>query len=374
MSDNIVTLFAVGDIILKNEDPESYFDLVAPTLKSGDIVIGQGEIPYTNRPARTTETMSAEDPESMKGLTYAGFNVITLTGNHMWDAGVPGIEDTLAWLKGHNIFPVGTGMNIDEARRPAIVEKKNTKVGILSYNCVGPRETWASPTKPGSAYVNVLTHYELDHAVPGGTPIVYTFIDPETLDAMLDDIRKLRSRCDVLVVSLHKGIIHTPATLARYELDISRAAIDAGADLILGHHAHILKGIEVYKGKVIFHGLNQLVAILPGLAPKPNQDKKSWAQKRKRLYNFEPDSENPNYPFHPDSKQTIIAKCVIEDGKMKKVTYLPCLINKTGQPEILKHDERGEKIFEYMKRISAEAELKVRFEWDGDEVLIHHDM
>ena len=95
MSDNIVTLFAVGDIILKNEDPESYFDLVAPTLKSGDIVIGQGEIPYTNRPARTTETMSAEDPESMKGLTYAGFNVITLTGNHMWDAGVPGIEDTL---------------------------------------------------------------------------------------------------------------------------------------------------------------------------------------------------------------------------------------------------------------------------------------
>ena len=191
---------------------------------------------------------------------------------------------------------------------------------------------------------------------------------------MLDDIRNLRSRCDVLVVSLHKGIIHTPATLARYELDLSRAAIDAGADVIFGHHAHILKGIEVYKGKVIFHGLNQLVAILPGLAPKPNQDKKSWAQKRKRLYNFEPDSENPNYPFHPDSKQTIIAKCVIEDGKIKKVTYLPCLINKIGQPEILKHDERGEKIFEYVKRISAEAELKVRFEWDGDEVLIHHDM
>ena len=125
---------------------------------------------------------------------------------------------------------------------------------------------------------------------------------------------------------------------------------------------------------MIFHGLNQLVAILLGLAPKPGQDKKSWAQKRKRLYNFEPDTENPNYPFHPDSKQTIIAKCVIEDGKIKKVTYLPCLINKIGQPEILKHDERGERIFEYMKRISAEAELKARFEWNGDEVLIHQDV
>jgi poly-gamma-glutamate synthesis protein (capsule biosynthesis protein) len=55
----------------------------------------------------------------MKGLTYAGFNVITLTGNHMWDAGVPGIEDTIAWLKEHNIAPVGSGVNIDEARRPA---------------------------------------------------------------------------------------------------------------------------------------------------------------------------------------------------------------------------------------------------------------
>jgi poly-gamma-glutamate synthesis protein (capsule biosynthesis protein) len=374
MSNDTVTLFAVGDIILKNENPESYFDLVAPTLRTGDIVIGQGEIPYTNRPVRTTETISAEDPESMRALTYAGFNVITLTGNHMWDAGIPGIEDTISWLKEHDIFPVGTGMNIDEARRPAIVDKKNTKVGIVSYNCVGPRETWASPTKPGSAYVNVLTHYELDHAVPGGTPIVYTFNDPETVDAMLDDIRNLRSKCDVLVVSFHKGIIHTPATLARYELDISRVAIDAGADLILGHHAHILKGIEVYKGKVIFHGLNQLVAILPQLSPKPDQDKQSWAQKRKRLYNFEPDPENPNYPFHPDSKQTIIAKCLIEGGTIRKVTYLPCLINKKGQPEILKHDERGEKIFEYMERISAEARLKVRFEWDSDEVLIHRDL
>ncbi len=370
MDDKSVTLFAVGDIILKNEDPESYFQLVAPTLKKGDVVIGQGEIPYTKHPERTTETISAEDPESMRAYVYSGFNVITLTGNHMWDAGVPGIEDTLNWLKAHDISPVGTGMNIDEARRPAIIERKNTRVGVLSYNCVGPRETWASPKKPGSAYVHVLTHYELDHAVPGGTPIVYTFSDPATLDAMLDDIRALRSKCDVLVVSLHKGIIHTPAKLARYELDVSRAAINAGADLILGHHAHILKGIEVYKGKVIFHGLNQLVAILPQLAPKPGQDKNSWAQKRKRLYNFEPDPENPNYPFHPDSKQTIIAKCVIDDKRISKVTYLPALINKKGQPEILKNDERGQKIYDYMKRISEDEELKVRFDWDGDEVLI----
>lgn len=370
MTEKNLTLMAVGDIILKNQNPESYFTLVAPTLRSGDVVIGQGEIPYTNRPVRTTETMSAEDPESMNGLTFAGFNVITLTGNHLWDAGEPGIEDTIAWLKEHNIIPVGAGMNISEARRPAIIEKKKTRVGILSYNCVGPRETWASPTKPGCAYVNVLTHYELDHAVPGGTPIVYTFSDPDTLDSMLDDIRNLRTLCDVLVVSLHKGIIHTPAVLARYELDLSHAAIDAGADLILGHHAHILKGIEVYKGKVIFHGLNQLVATLPSLAPKPNQDPKSWAQKRKRLYNFEPDPENPNYPFHPDSKQTIIAKYLVEDGKIKKVSYLPCLINKKGQPEILKHDERGEKIFDYMVKITTAADLKARFEWDGDEVLI----
>jgi poly-gamma-glutamate capsule biosynthesis protein CapA/YwtB (metallophosphatase superfamily) len=245
---------ASSDVILKLPDPSTYFAHVAPVLRSGDVVIGNNEIPYTKRPVRTTSIQSAEDPDALEALKYAGFNVVTLAGNHVWDAGVPGIEDTLAWFRAHGIACAGAGMNLQEARQPALLEKGGTVFGVLNDNCVGPKDTWATRDKPGCAYVHVLTHYELDHAVPGGTAAVYTFAEPESLDAMVEDIAKARAQCDVLVVSLHKGIIHTRATLARYERDVSRAAIDAGADLVLGHHAHILKGIEIYKGKAIFHG------------------------------------------------------------------------------------------------------------------------
>jgi len=370
MSSKPLILYAVGDVILKLPDPSAYFEHVAPVLRGGDIVIGHNEIPYTKRPVRTTSIQSAEDPEAMSALVHAGFNVMTLAGNHLWDAGVPGIEDTVAWLREHGIACAGAGMNLPEARQPALVEKAGTVFGILSYNCVGPKETWATHDKPGCAYVHVLTHYELDHAVPGGTPIVYTFAEPDSLDAMMEDIAKARSRCDVLTVSLHKGVIHTRAKLARYERDVSRAAIDAGADLVLGHHAHILKGIEMYKGKVIFHGLNNLVAILPGLAPRPDDDPESWARKRRELYNFEPDPANPTYPFHPESKMTVIARVVVEEKKISRVSCVPCVVNQNGAPEIVGRDARGQAVLDYLSAITREAKLNARLAMDGDVIAV----
>lgn len=370
MSSAALTLYAVGDVILKLPDPSPYFAHVAPLLRGGDVVIGHNEIPYTKRPVRTTTIQSAEDPDAMEALVHAGFNVMTMAGNHVWDAGVPGIEDTLAWLRAHGIACAGAGMTLQEAREPALLEKGGTVFGVLNYNCVGPKETWATHDKPGCAYVHVLTHYELDHAVPGGTPIVYTFPAPDSVDAMVDDITKARARCDVLVVSLHKGIIHTRATLARYERDLSRAAIDAGADLVLGHHAHILKGIEIYKGKVIFHGLNNLVAILPGLVPRPGDDPESWSRKRRTLYRFEPDPESPTYPFHPESKMTIVAKAVVEGKQIRRVSCLPCVMNKEGQPELVRGDARAQKVFDYLRAITGEAMLNAQLTMEGDEIRV----
>ncbi|MCP6756654.1 CapA family protein, partial [Klebsiella pneumoniae] len=73
-----LTLFAVGDLILKLPDPRPYFAHVAPTLRTGDIVIGHNEIPYTRRPVRTTTIQSAEDPAAMEALADAGFNIMTM--------------------------------------------------------------------------------------------------------------------------------------------------------------------------------------------------------------------------------------------------------------------------------------------------------
>ena len=156
-------------------------------------------------------------------------------------------------------------MNIDEARRPAVIERKGTRFGFLAYNCVGPPESWANAVKPGCAYVRILTEYELADPCPGAPPTVYTAAEPQSLQAMIDDITKLRPLCDVLVVKFHKGIGLRPVVLAAYEQQVSHAAVDAGADLIVAEHAHILKGIEVYKGKAIFHGLGNFVCTMQPL-------------------------------------------------------------------------------------------------------------
>lgn len=368
MSSKRLNLLAVGDIIL-GANAEPFFEFVTPVLQQADVVLGQLEVPYTTRDRHAVEW--GRVPSNLSPLLSAGFDVVTLASNHFLDAGEEGVEDTLAWLRTNNIGYTGGGMDITEARRPVIIKRDDTRFGFLNYNCVGPKEVWATSEKPGCAYVHVITHYELDHATPGGPPNIYTWAESKTLGAMADDIRNLRAICDVLVVALHKGIAHTPAKLVEYEHQVSYAAIDAGADLVVGHHAHILKGIEIYKGKAIFHGLCNFVAWLPLLAPKPNQDALSWAKRRRELFGFEPDPEYPTYPFHPEAKYTLIAKCAVENGKVAQVSYIPCLVNKQGQPEVLKHDARGQEVFDYVDKITRAADLNARFEWQEDEVLVH---
>jgi poly-gamma-glutamate synthesis protein (capsule biosynthesis protein) len=190
------------------------------------------------------------------------------------------------------------------------------------------------------------------------------------LQMMKNEIAALRPQCDVLVVSFHMGLGHTPIKIAAYEKEISYAAIDSGADLIIGHHAHILKGIEIYKGKPIYYGLCNFATSVPGLAPKANNDPDSWVQKRMEVFGFAPDPRYPTYPFHPEAIFTIIAKCIIENKKIVRASYLPCIINTKAQPQVLKNNRRGQRMFNYMEKISKGAKLNVRFEWDGDEVLV----
>jgi poly-gamma-glutamate synthesis protein (capsule biosynthesis protein) len=140
---------------------------------------------------------------------------------------------------------------------------------------------------------------------------------------------------------------------------------------IPGHHAHILKGIEVYKGKVIFHGLCNFVAVTLVLHPElaPTIKLREHAKRRQKYFPVDPDY--PAYPFHPDARKTIVAKVVIDQGKITRVSYLPCQVNRQGQPEILKNDERCREVFQYMEKITRGAELNARYAWDGDEVVIH---
>lgn len=375
MSDRTATMLGVGDLMLCMPDAKSYFAMTAPILKSADVVVGQAEIAFTSRGIKSYSEAEfpACDPENMNAFSYAGFNVLTFATNHIWDSGPPGVEDTLTGLRKLGIAVTGGGMNLDEARTPAIIERKGARFGFLSYNCIGPKESWATADKPGCSYVRILTHYEQQTVQPGIRPAVYTFAEPSSLKAMQDDIRKLRPQVDVLTVCLHKGLVHTPVTLLDYDQQVPYAAIDAGADMIHGTHPHILKGIEIYKGKVIFHSLCNFVTPNKILTPAgaPSAVAKEWAAKRKELFGFELDPEYPTYPFHRDAKYSIVAKCTVEDGKISRVSYLPLVVNKQAQPEIVKNDKRGQEVFDYMEKITKAANLNAEFEWDGDEVVIY---
>jgi poly-gamma-glutamate synthesis protein (capsule biosynthesis protein) len=164
------------------------------------------------------------------------------------------------------------------------------------------------------------------------------------------------------VVALHKGVGHTPAVLAMYESPVARAAVDAGADVVVGHHAHILRGIEVYRGRPIFHGLGNFVTVTRALSPTgADEDRRRWARRRRELFGFVPDPRMPTYPFHPESRDTVIAWCRFdEQGALLAAGVHPCRIAEDGTPVALGPGPESDAVLDYVEDITARAGLATR--------------
>jgi poly-gamma-glutamate synthesis protein (capsule biosynthesis protein) len=186
---------------------------------------------------------------------------------------------------------------------------------------------------------------------------------------MINDVKNAKAQADVVIVSMHFGIHMIPAVLAGYQQEMAYAAIDAGADLILGHHAHILKGAEIYKGKNIFYSLCNFGVDLK--MDKAHAESKSFKEIQKLNPDWIPDFE-ALYNFPTDSQKTIIIKCLISDKALKSVSFLPTFVDKkTAQPEILTaEDERFKAVIRYMEEISKDAGLGTRYIVKGNEVVL----
>lgn len=372
------TVLAVGDVILGEADPDRFFAPSASVLQAGDAVIAHVETPYTREGIQMPLEVpsGAGDPERLSALPAAGFNLATIAGNHAYDQGLPGVRDTIATLRSLGLQTTGTGLNIAEARQPAFLERKGIRFGLLSYNAVGPRASWAGSAKAGAAYVDIMTHYEQEYATPGGPGRIYTFVEPESLEAMEHDIEALRPRCDILIVAFHKGVGHTRAEIASAEKQLTHATVNAGADIVVGHHAHICKGVEIYKGKPIFHGLGNFVTPSLSLSTDPaknnSPERLAWAKRRKKLFGFEPDPNMPNYAFHPESRNTMIAKVVVSRDGVVRAGFVPCYIDQQVRPVPVSRENGGQAVFDYMAAITAEVGLKTEFAWNaaGTEVVV----
>lgn len=347
---------------------ERYSELVRPTLQSVDLRFTNCERQYSDRGENTRgddgQPHGRQPPSMAQIFTDCGFDAATIANNHMWDFGPEALVDTRALLISKGIAPTGAGKDLDEARKPAIVEKNGVKVGFLGYCSVIPPGGEAGPGKVGIAPLRVKTEYE-----PRGphAPVrVKTSPDDADMAMILEDIKKLRPQVDVLMVAFHWGVIWVPRIIADYQVTAAHACIDAGADMIIGHHAHVPKAIEMYKGKAIFYSLSNFCMTKPERSHKWNEQ--PWVHGA-LLNHTDQNPEMPLLPYGKDAVRTLLAKAVIGKGGVKEVSFLPMMIDKLYRPEPLKRgDARFDDMVNYMDWASEGFDH--RFEVAGDEVKI----
>ena len=359
-----MSILVSGDLVLDEPDAGHWLSGIAPAAQAADVAIGHLEVPHSLRGAELKGDVPAPGapPENLDAIAAAGFAMLSLAGNHMADCGAEGIADTRAGLSRLGIAHAGAGASLSEARAPAFIERAGRTIALLSYNCVGPENGWATEAQAGSAWLRIET--------ADGSPIAPSAplerMTDEARAMLAQDIAAIRAKADMVIVALHKGIVHTPAKLAPYERALAQAALEAGADVVLGHHAHIIRGIEFHQGKPIFHGLGNGCVVTRALSPDQDHPaRREWAERRKALFGFEPDPAYALAPFHPEAVNAFLGRLIWHaDGRIE-AGIIPVHVEAPGRP-VLADGARAQEIMRYVERITQAAGLPpIRIGTDG---------
>jgi len=360
-----LTLLACGDVGPIHEPISSYSELVKSTLHSADIRIGQVERVYSERGSLQLHSGGAHSrlkPSMSSVFKDCGFNVLSIASNHAMDWGTDALLDTIELFRNQGFQIIGAGSNLEEARRPAIINCNGIKVAVLAYCSVLNDGYAATDHKAGVSPLRAHTFYEPIEYQPGVPPRVVTVPYADDLQGMIDDIANAKKFSDAVVVSHHWGIHYIPRMIADYQLITAKAAFASGADLIIGHHAHVPKAIEVYNGKACFYSLSNFIMSAP---ERSLQSKADFSRK----YGAILDPDYPNLPYGTDAKRSLIAKAIISKKGVDRVSFLPLLIDRQLRPEILRGgDTRFDDMFQYMDW--ASEGYNHNFKIDGDEVVI----
>ncbi|OGF30661.1 hypothetical protein A2533_00890 [Candidatus Falkowbacteria bacterium RIFOXYD2_FULL_35_9] len=236
-----ITLFAVGDIMLsrtverkmlEKNDFSYCLSQVKKVVESADLAMANLESPLIDGDPILPYTMSFRaDPRSAEGLKLAGFDIMSLPNNHLKNFGDEGLLKTFEYLGKNNIEYVGAGVNKSKMINPLIKEVKGIKIAFLSY-AYGPTEYSATVNRPGMALMD--------------------------LAQLEQDINSVKDKVDLIIINMHDGIeyVRQPST---HQIDFAHKAIDLGADLIIGHHPHVVQTMEIYKDKYIYYSLGNFV-------------------------------------------------------------------------------------------------------------------
>ena len=285
-----INLFLVGDIMLGrgveymiNKEGKGDFKFpfleIADELKKSDILFANLEGSISDRGIKVGSIYSFRfKPEAVDGLVYAGFDILSLANNHMLDYQRTALEDTMDILKENNIDYIGAGFNKEEAFSLKIKEVKNTKIGFLAYTNLGPENWKVGEKNSGMAWIN-----------------------ENNISEIVKDIKKAKERVDVLVVSLHAGEEYKKNPTP-FQISFARSCINNGADLVVGHHPHVVQGIEKYNNAWIVYSLGNFVF---------------------------------DQGFSEETMKSIILKVIIDEKKIKRVYSEDIRINEYFQPELV---------------------------------------
>lgn len=265
--DNKVSLILLGDTNIQNrEDPTTAFQYIMPTLQAADMRFCnlEGTFAGTSPDPNIADiphkfSWKHSDPAMVEGMVAGGFEVVGVANNVTYP--YTALQKSLKVLDKKGIQYVGGGDNLEEAHRPVIIEKKGTKIGFLQYACTTfPYEHAAKKNQPGIAEVKVITSYQAppNWDKPAQPALVHAAPDKASLARMEQDIKDLKAKADIVVVSYHWGVSNTFDPVD-YQKVIGRTAIESGADIIFGHGPHKIQAIEMWKERPIFYSVGNSV-------------------------------------------------------------------------------------------------------------------
>lgn len=283
-----ISLVAVGDILLgrslgaqmhEASDYRLPFRNIVGTLSAADLTLGNLEGPFCAEPPYPASGMTFRvRPAAIEGLTFAGFDVLSVANNHARDGGNACLEFTLAHLRQAGIAPVGAGRDFVEAHSPAMLTRRGVRFAFLGYT------------------------YADYNDFPGGRGPVVAGRNPAQVR---QDVARARTQADVVIVSLHDGAEYT-RRVAEETREFARAAIDTGAALVLGHHPHVPQHIEHYRDGWIFYSLGNFV-----------------------FQQFTP----------PETQHALIARVTFSGARIERVEALPAVIEMHSRPRLAAGDE-----------------------------------
>lgn len=331
-----LVLSAVGDVFIggtirmqdgrvvesDEEAGKAALDKVLPYFLGSDVNFCNLEGPLSTRgksqPGRSAALRGY--PSMVEVLKKGKFDFVSVANNHIMDYGWDAFSETMDILRQNGIFFSGGGKDIEEARKPALINKKGLNVGLLSYtaNVNVPLGFQAAEGKAGLAPIRISPFFSPDHT------------NKQDIEALRTDIEKWQRLVDFLVVSFHWGVSEGGThTVALHQESIAHQAIDAGADLVLGHHPHAIQAVEIYRDKPICYSLGHFV--------------------------FAFFTMEEGFP-----RETMLLQCRISRHRVHEVKFLPAFISREGQPEIVSPEsDKGLEIVTLMTKLSGEVKTKL---------------